>query len=127
MKLQKCVSRKSKGKAYEKWFVNMPSETVVELGWKAGDDIEFKSINGELLLRVKDKNKVQIKVPKNQQLTYFERFAVVYGNLPPTERKLPIIVIDGEEFSWYRCYSEMKKRNALGERIGKRLLELRII
>ena len=53
-----------------------------------------------------------------------ERFLKVYSYLPLEERKLTIIVMDGEPVNWKRAYEEIKNRTELGEKIQK-LLEKR--
>ncbi|NMA44549.1 MAG: hypothetical protein GX950_01935 [Candidatus Diapherotrites archaeon] len=125
MKLQKAVSRRNKGKSYEKWFVNIPSEQIKTLGWKVGDNIESTINNNELILKSKGTDIVKIK--KQGNLTYYERFVRVYNNLPLDERKLPIVVINGEAFTWYRCNVEITGRTKLGKKIGEKLIRLDII
>ena len=126
MKLQKGISRKSKGKSYEKWFVNIPLDIITSLDWKVGDELGTTLNNGELILKSKGRDVIATK-GTSKQLTYYERFVRVYTNLPLDERNLPIVVIDGEPFNWRRCNVEITGRTKLGERIGKKLMDLEII
>jgi hypothetical protein len=44
----------SKGKEYWRHFVVIPKTLVVALGWKKGDEVEFKLENGKVALRKRE-------------------------------------------------------------------------
>jgi bifunctional DNA-binding transcriptional regulator/antitoxin component of YhaV-PrlF toxin-antitoxin module len=48
MKLQKQVAYKYKGSTQYKYVIVIPNETVEELGWKAGEQLQ-NSVNGRNL------------------------------------------------------------------------------
>lgn len=128
MKLQKQVSRRTGEKVYAKWIVTIPEEVVNALNWKQG--MELKSeVSGEGLVLSSDESKTKKAVIKKgkEKLSFFERFMVVYDNLPLPERKLPIVVVDDQPISWSRCYSEIKYKTRLGRVIGEKLIKLGII
>lgn len=50
MRLQKRLGRKYKDKKYYKWIVNIPEVFLLSLGWKEGDEIDFKIDNKSLIL-----------------------------------------------------------------------------
>lgn len=125
MKLQKAVSRINKNKTYEKWFINIPTKTIKLAGWRVGEEIELTANHNELILKPKRIN--LIKTKNANKLTYYERFVRVYNNLPLDERKLPIVVIQGETLSWSRCYVEIIGKTKLGKKIGEKLIKLDII
>jgi hypothetical protein len=128
MKLQKNITRKKKGKVYQKWSINIPQEIITKLGWRAGFEISMEIKDSKLLLQ-SDANtqKIIIKNEKKDVLTFYERFAKVYTNLPLPERKLPIIVINGEPLNWHQCNMEITGKTELGKKIGAKLIELEII
>jgi len=64
-------------------------------------------------------------VGKNE--IYVERFMKIYVNLPLPERDSVVIVIDDEPISWSVAYKEIKEKTELGKKIGKKLIELKII
>ena len=49
MKLQKQIAYKYKDKTRYKYVIIIPNETVQELGWKAGEELE-NNINGKKLV-----------------------------------------------------------------------------
>src|SRR3989338_8751227 len=97
MKLQKNISRRAKGKVYEKWILTIPEKTVKDLSWKQGTELKTEVHDGKLVL---SEERTVIKVVKGsidgRELSYFERFMLVYNSLPLAERKMPVVVIDGE-------------------------------
>lgn len=125
MKLQKSVSNKTKGKVYEKWFVNLPTKLVKQVGWNVGDELLITINNKKIVLDKQDK--IILKDNEQSNLTYYEKFIRVYNGLPLNERKMPIIVIDDEAFNWSRCYSEISGRTKLGKIIGEKLIKLNLI
>ncbi|MBI4210625.1 MAG: hypothetical protein HY544_03920 [Candidatus Diapherotrites archaeon] len=126
MKLQKHISRRTKDKEYVKWSIIIPEENIKELKWAQGISLKTELKGDSLVLSPEDsKEKSSITGPK--KLSYYERFVLVYANLPLEERKLPVIVIEGETFTWARSYLEIKSKTQLGKIIGERLLKLRII
>lgn len=56
-----------------------------------------------------------------------DRFFKVYSGIPLEERKLTIIVIDGQSLNWNLAYEEINNNTERGKRILKLLLELEII
>ena len=126
MKLQKQVSRRTKGKEYVKWCITIPEENIKELKWAQGISLKAELKDGSLIISPKDSSeKSSTTGPK--KLSYYERFMLVYANLPLEERKLPVIVIEGETFAWARSHLEIKNKTLLGKIIGERLLKLGII
>ncbi len=126
MILQKQISRRTKDKEYTKWSITIPEENIKELKWTQGLSLKAELKDGSLVISPEDsKEKSSTTGPK--KLSYYERFILVYGNLPLEERKLPVIVIDGEAFTWARSYLEIKNKTLLGKTIGERLLKLGII
>lgn len=54
MKLQKHVSRKSKGGGdYYKWEIILPKDAVEKAGFKAGDELKADAKKGEIKLKKK--------------------------------------------------------------------------
>ena len=62
---------------------------------------------------------------------YLSRFMEVYASLPFAERANPVLVLTiserDEPVSWNMAYRELKQNSELGNRIGKKLVELKII
>lgn len=56
-----------------------------------------------------------------------ERFMKVYSFLPIEERKLTVVIIDGEPVNWARAYKEINEDTPLGKKILKKLIEKRLI
>ncbi len=56
-----------------------------------------------------------------------ERFMKVYSYLPLEERKLTVLVMQGEPISWARAYKEIKDKTPLGEEMLKKMVEKDII
>ena len=52
-----------------------------------------------------------------------ERFMKVYAYLPLEERKLTVVVIDGEPVSWTRAWKEVQGKTDLGDCIVKKLVQ----
>ncbi|MFA6989811.1 MAG: AbrB/MazE/SpoVT family DNA-binding domain-containing protein [Candidatus Gastranaerophilaceae bacterium] len=50
MKLQKQLSRKVGNQEYSKYVVTIPPSEVEKLGWKAGQDLQFKVIDGRITI-----------------------------------------------------------------------------
>ena len=55
------------------------------------------------------------------------RFTKVFSSLPPAERDLVCVVIDGDGISWRLAYDQIKKDTELGKRIQKKLEDLNLI
>jgi antitoxin component of MazEF toxin-antitoxin module len=55
MRLQKQVSRKVGDKEYSKWVIVIPPNEVKELGWKDGEELQFGSQNGKLVVKTNRK------------------------------------------------------------------------
>ncbi|MEK6927203.1 MAG: hypothetical protein AABX11_02120 [Nanoarchaeota archaeon] len=56
-----------------------------------------------------------------------EDFFKVYNNVSLEERKLTIVVLDGQPISWILAYQEIKNETKNGQKIFKILKELKII
>ena len=56
-----------------------------------------------------------------------ERFFKVYANIPINLRKEVILVIDEKPISWDVAYLEIKGNTVIGQKILKKLSELKII
>lgn len=53
MRLQKQLSRKIGNTEYAKYVTVIPPQTVKELGWKDGEDLEPEIKNGKLIIKKK--------------------------------------------------------------------------
>lgn len=53
MKLQKQLSRKSGNIEYPKFVAVIPPDTIKQLNWKGGDELEAKIKDGKLVLNKK--------------------------------------------------------------------------
>jgi hypothetical protein len=51
MKLQKQLAMKKAGKAYYKWVVNLPAETVELMGWREGTELTVETKTDRVVLR----------------------------------------------------------------------------
>ena len=51
MKLQKQLSRKVGNIEYAKWVIVIPSETIKELEWKEGQDLETEVKDKKLTIK----------------------------------------------------------------------------
>jgi antitoxin component of MazEF toxin-antitoxin module len=56
MKLQKQLSRKIGNTEYAKYVTVIPPQTIKDLGWEDGDDLEPKIENGKLIIKKKKRN-----------------------------------------------------------------------
>ncbi len=56
-----------------------------------------------------------------------EDFFKVYSEVPLDERKLVVIVLEGEPISWNLAYQEIKNNTKRGKKILKILKDLEII
>ncbi|HLC39469.1 MAG TPA: hypothetical protein VJJ76_01155 [archaeon] len=56
-----------------------------------------------------------------------DKFRKVYSLLPDSEKKLTIIVIDNQKYSWEEAYNEIVKNSDIGKTIQKKLEKLNII
>ena len=54
------------------------------------------------------------------------RFTKVFSSLPPAERDLVCVVIDGDGISWRLAYEEIKENTELGKRIQLELEKLNL-
>ncbi|RLI95941.1 MAG: hypothetical protein DRP00_06070 [Candidatus Aenigmatarchaeota archaeon] len=55
------------------------------------------------------------------------KFKILYSNLPPSERKLPIIKIGGKFFTWEEVYEEIRRSTKLKDKILKELEKMGVI
>ncbi len=58
---------------------------------------------------------------------HLDQFMKVYSSLPLSERELPVVVIDNEPIGWNMACREIKNNTLLGDKIVKKLIELKII
>jgi len=56
-----------------------------------------------------------------------EKFLKAYANLPIPEREQVIVLIDGKTYSWNIAYDEIAHDTKLGNKIIKKLEEMRIL
>ena len=56
-----------------------------------------------------------------------DNFLKVYANLPPPEREQVIAIIDNKPYSWNVAYNEISSNTKLGEKILKKIEELKIL
>ncbi len=56
-----------------------------------------------------------------------EKFLKVFANLPEPERVQIIAIIDEKPYSWNAAYNEIDQNTKLGEKILKKLEELKIL
>lgn len=56
-----------------------------------------------------------------------EQFLKVYANLPVPERTQIIAIIDKKTYSWDAAFIEVSNNTKLGQRIVKKLEEMKII
>ena len=56
-----------------------------------------------------------------------EKFRRVFAKLPEAERKLPIIQIENNIYSWEDCYKQIIKNSELGGKIYKKLTKEELI
>ncbi len=57
MKLQKQLSRKTKGKSYPKYVMTIPPKDIEELGWQKGMELEVCVTDNKLIIRPKQDTK----------------------------------------------------------------------
>jgi bifunctional DNA-binding transcriptional regulator/antitoxin component of YhaV-PrlF toxin-antitoxin module len=130
MILQKQVSRRSKNKTYNKWIISIPNEDVIRLKWKPGQEIVSRVRGSRLILIPSQDRSIATNptmIKSSKRLTAFERFAKVYSNLPLEEREMIIVVVGNNPITWKMAYEHMRNRTELGNKIGKKLIKLRII
>lgn len=60
-------------------------------------------------------------------LKYAERFFQVYSGLPLEERKVPIVILEGQPINWNLAYEEINNNTDKGRKILALLMELEII
>lgn len=60
MRLLSHVSRKYKGKEYEKSWIVLPSKLLKELHWKTGQDLEAEVNHDNLIISKNDKTRVDL-------------------------------------------------------------------
>lgn len=53
MRLQKQLSRKLRGKEYQKYTVVIPPKEIIKLGWKEGEELEPEINNDRLIIKPK--------------------------------------------------------------------------
>jgi len=56
MKLQSRVNRRVGNKEYRKYYVDLPTEIIKELGWKDSVEIEYDVKDDKIILKPKKKN-----------------------------------------------------------------------
>ncbi len=56
-----------------------------------------------------------------------ERFIKVYASLPLEERKLTVLIVDGEPINWIRAHQEIKNNTELGKKMQEKLIDKGII
>ena len=56
-----------------------------------------------------------------------ERFRRIFARLPEPEKKLPVVKIEDNIYSWEDSYKEIVNNTATGEKIYKKLIEEEII
>jgi antitoxin component of MazEF toxin-antitoxin module len=54
MQLQKQLSRKIGNLEYAKYVAVIPPQTIKELGWKDGEELEPEIKNGKLIIKKKE-------------------------------------------------------------------------
>lgn len=57
MKLQKRLNRKVGDKEYLKYYVDIPSEKIREIGWKDGEELDFQMQGNKLTIKPKKLSK----------------------------------------------------------------------
>jgi len=60
VKLQKHLAYKYKGKKHFKFVIVIPEETVNQLGWKTGQELDGVVNNGKLIVKVGEKNAKEV-------------------------------------------------------------------
>jgi len=56
VKLQKQLSRKTKGKSYPKYVMTIPPKDIEELGWQKGMELEVRIRDNKLIIQPKQNN-----------------------------------------------------------------------
>lgn len=56
-----------------------------------------------------------------------DKFLKAYANLPEPEREQVIAIVDGKPYSWNVAYNEISSNTKLGEKILKKIEELKIL
>jgi len=56
VKLQKQLSRKTKGKSYPKYVMTIPPKNIEELGWQKGMELEVCVSDNKLIIKPKKEN-----------------------------------------------------------------------
>ena len=67
MRLQKHGSRKVEGKEYFKWTLVLPPDTVKELGWEEGEELEPEADGGKLVVKRLSRNASRLRSPSRSQ------------------------------------------------------------
>ena len=49
----------------------------------------------------------------------------IFERLPPAERKMPAVIINGRTFTWEQAWIEVRDNKPLAEKIQKKIEELR--
>jgi antitoxin component of MazEF toxin-antitoxin module len=57
VKLQKQLSRKTKGKSYPKYVMTIPPRDIEELGWQKGMELEVTIDDNKLIIQPKKDEK----------------------------------------------------------------------
>lgn len=56
MKLQKQLSRKTKGKNYPKYVMTIPPKDIEALGWQKGMELEVRISDNKLIIQPKQED-----------------------------------------------------------------------
>lgn len=49
----------------------------------------------------------------------------IFSKLPPAEKKMPAVIIDGKIYTWEQVMEEIKKGGGLADKIKKKIEEMR--
>ncbi len=133
MQLQRQESRKIGKKKYDKWVITLPPQIVKKLGWNEGEELDIQELNKGVLIfsaSIKKNGKTvtyKEPVPRVEKYSPYERFFRIYNNLPLSERKEVIVVINGEGITWQGVRNYIAHNTEIGKTILKKLVDLDII
>jgi len=72
MRLQKQISRRVRGRSYEKWVITLPGFLVSKLGWDEGTELDAEA-QGELLILRKEVDGEEVEQPEKQDYEAFKQ------------------------------------------------------
>jgi len=133
MKLQRQESRKLEGKKYDKWVVTIPPQVIKRMEWEEGEELAMQTMKSGVLLfsasiKKGDKsNNYKITLPKKEKYTSKEKFLKIYNNLPLSERKEVVVVLNGEGITWQGARNYILHETDIGKEILKKLESLKIV